>query len=499
MKVLMIGQHVNFFRSLDSVMRELCRRGHEVVFLHGTRLDDERVRAKITKDASKKRLLGRGLQAVQSEIAGVTSGYRPEPDEPWPLRLRVGRQVINRGIYFRKGHPSPDRVVEGIERSLPAGLQQKVRTPAWRMALGTRSALSVWRWIEAASPPSETLLRLLREIDPDVVLVSPTIWPKDPVEADYLHAARTLGIPTIGFINSWDNLTSKGTVHVVPDLFIVWNEPMAIEAAEIHDVPKETIRITGAPHLDAFFLLRPRMSRQEVCAQMGCPDGPYMVFLCSSRTIWENEIGMVKAMADALAREYLAGPKRAAASHAPTLVVRPHPTNPGVFKAFSYPGVVVHPKDGDQADSSASWQEYYDQLSHATCVFGLNTTAFLEAVMANRPCLTIVSEAYWRAQGRTGHFRHLLKGDFLEVCSDMDDLAAHVRRILEGADEKAEGRRGFTRWFLRPCGLDTPAGEVVADVIESAAQPRGGVAPISDGARRRSVPGLTLASEGIGR
>jgi hypothetical protein len=490
MKVLMIGQHVNFFRNLDSVMRELCRRGHEVVFLHGTRFDDARVSQKLTQD-NKKRMLGRGLQVAQSEIDGVTSGYRPEPDEAWPLRLRVGRQMISRGIYWRKGHPSPERVTGGLEKDMPDDVRVKVHTPFWRALLGTRAALRVWRWIEAAGPASPTIVSLLTETDPDVMLVSPTIWPKDPVEADYLHAARTLGIPTIGYVNSWDNLTSKGTVHVVPDLYIVWNEPIALEATEIHDIPPGAIRITGAPHLDAFFSLRPRRSRAELCAEMGCPDTPYVVFLCSSRTIWENESSMVKAMADALARE--------CGDRAPTLVVRPHPTNPAPFKAFSHPGVVVYPQGGDQADSPESWQEYYDQLAHATCVFGLNTTAFLEAVVANRPCLTIVSETYWPAQGRTGHFRHLLKGEFLEICRNIDDVATHVRRIMDGADERAEGRRAFTRWFIRPCGLDGPAGDVVASVIESAARPNPTRAPISAVARVQGVPGLTLASEGIGR
>jgi hypothetical protein len=490
MKVLMIGQHVNFFRNLDTVMRELCRRGHEVVFLHGTRLDDARVSKKLTQD-NKRRMLGRGLQVAQSEIDGVTSGYRPEPSEAWALRLRVGRQVVNRGIYLRKGHPSPERVVAGLEKDMPDDLRGTLHKPLWRAVLGTRAALSVWRWIEAASPASPTIVSLLEETDPDVMLVSPTIWPKDPVEADYLHAARTLGIPTIGYVNSWDNLTSKGTVHVVPDIYIVWNEPIALEAVELHDVPARAIRITGAPHLDMFFSLRPRMSRAELSAAMECPDAPYMVFLCSSRTIWENEASMVTAMADALAREI--------GDRAPTLVVRPHPTNPEPFKTFSHPGVVVHPKQGDQADSPESWQQYYDQLAGATCVFGLNTTAFLEAVVANRPCLTIVSERYWPAQGRTGHFRHLLKGEFLEICRDMDDVAVHVRRILDGADERAEGRREFTRWFIRPCGLDVPASDVVASVIESAARPNPGRAPISTEARRAVVPGLSLASEGIGR
>jgi|SoiMethySBSTD1v2_1073268.scaffolds.fasta_scaffold02196_8 hypothetical protein len=486
MKVLMIGQHVNFFRNLDTVMRELCARGHEVVFLHGTRLDDARVSQKLTQD-NKKRMLGRGLQMAQSEIAGVTSGYRPEPSEAWPQRLRVGRQLVNRGIYFRKGHPSPERVVAGIEKDMPDDLRGKVHKPLWRSALGTRAALRVWRWIEAASPASPTVVSLLKETDPDVMLVSPTIWPRDPVEADYLHAARTLGIPTIGYVNSWDNLTSKGTVHVVPDVYIVWNEPIAREAVEIHDIPASTVRITGAPHLDTFFSLRPRLNRAQMCGEMGCPDAPYVVFLCSSRSIWDDETSMVTAMADALAREF--------GANAPTLVVRPHPTNPDPFKTFARPGVVIHPNGGDQADSPESWQEYYDQLAGATCVFGLNTTAFLEAVVAHRPCLTIVSDTYWPAQGRTGHFRYLLKGGFLEICRDMDDLVAHVRRIMNGADERAEGRREFTRWFIRPNGLDVPASGVVASVIETVARPNAGRAPMSEVARHHGVPGLTLASE----
>ncbi len=491
MKVLMIGQHVNFFRNLDSVMRELCARGHEVVFLHGTRLDDARVMEKIAQDHTKKRMLGRGLQAAQSEIPGVTSGYRPEPDDVWAQRLRIGRQVVNRGIYFRKGHPSPERVVEGIERNLPDRLRRKIGTPLWRSALGTQTALSVWRWVEAASPASETLTTLLREIDPDVMLVSPTIWPKDPVEADYLHAGRVLGIPTIGYVNSWDNLTSKGTVHVVPDIFIVWNEAMAIEAVEIHDVPASAVRITGAPHLDAFFAMRAEKDRSAACAEMGCPDGPYVVFLCSSRTIWENEVSLVTSVADALLREL--------GDSAPTLVVRPHPTNPVPFDDYVHPKVVVYPRGGDQADSRESWQSYYDQLVNATCVFGLNSTAFLEAVVANRPCLTIVNDTFWPAQGRTGHFRHLIKGDFLNECRDASEVASCVRRVLDGVDDKAEGRRGFARWFVRPCGLDRPAGEVVADVIETTARPRAGTAAVSAAAARQLVPGLTLASEGITR
>jgi len=444
MKILIVGQHAGVFRDLDSVIRELCRRGHQVVLLHGEPLDNPTL----------------------LDVTGVTSGERPHPSEGWPRRLRVGRQVINRGIYLRKEHPSPERVVSSLEKDMPDDTRAKFRTPLWRSAIGTRTALRGWRWIEAASPASPTVLSRLRAIDPDVMLVSPDVLPKDPVEADYLHAGRTLGITTIGCPNSWDDLTSKGTTHVLPDMFLAWNEALAQEAAEIHDIPAGTIRITGTSHLDTFFSLRPRMTRADVCARLGRPDAPYIVFLGSPSTIWEDDSFMVKGLSDALAREFGVG--------APALVVIPH-----------------------QSGQPASSQEYFDQLAHATCVFGLNTPAFLDAVVANRPCLTIVNETYWPAQGRTGHFRHLLKGKFLEVCRTMDDVAGRVRRIMDGADERAADRRAFARWFIRPCGLDTPASEIVASVIETAARPNAEGAPMSTVARRHGVPGLSLASEGI--
>lgn len=445
MKILIVGQHAAVFRDLDSVIGELCRRGHQVALRHGEPLDDSKL----------------------LDMTGITNGERPEPSEAWPRRLRVGRQVINRGIYFRHEHPSPERVASTFEKDIPSDVRAKVNTPLWRSAIRSRTALNVWRCIEAASPASPTVLSLLKQIDPDVMLVSPAVWPKDPVEADYLHAGRTLGIATIGCPHSWDDLTSKGTVHVLPDIFLAWNEALAREAAEIHDIPASTIRITGASHLDTFFSLRPRMTRAEVCRRLGRPDAPYIVFLGSPITIWEDDSFMVKGLSDALAREFGGG--------APALVVMPHQS--------------VQP--------AAPLQEYFDRLAHATCVFGLNTPAFLEAVVANRPCLTIVSETYWPAQGRTGHFRHLLAGKFLEVCRDMGDVAVRVRRIMDGADERAADRRAFARWFIRPCGLDMPASEVVASVIETAARPNAERTPMSSVARRHGVPGLSLASEGI--
>ena len=490
MKVLMVAQSVNFFRNLETVIRELCRRGHEVVFLHGADLDDPRATKKMARKIQRGKLvLTRGLATVESEIQGVTSGYRPKPPEASCRALRYGRQVMNRATYLRKGHPSPTRVVEPLERDMPPRLAARVTHAPWKFLLRQPAAMAVWRSIEDASPPSASVIALLAHIQPQVLLVSPTIWPKDLVEADYIHAARIMGIPSVGCINSWDNLTSKGTIHVLPDQLMVWNEPMAREAVDVHLVPEDTVRITGAPHLDHVFTMRATTPRQILCADMGCPDDrPYVLYLCSSRTLIASEVDLATRLAAALARQR---PDRT-----PTLVVRPHPTNPAPWADVDLPGVVVHPRDGDQADSPESWQRYYNQLAHAACAFGLNSTAFLEAVVAGCPCLTIVADEFWAAQGRTGHFRHLLRGDFLEVAFDATDAARRMARILEGSDEKRDGRAAFIRWFLRPCGLDVPAAQVVADVLERSALPCESAAASY---AAEPIPGLTLRSAAIRR
>ncbi|MGE3274331.1 MAG: hypothetical protein AB7O67_04410 [Vicinamibacterales bacterium] len=490
MKALFVMQHVNFFRNLDTVLRELHRRGHRVAVLHGTKMTDPGLMARVEqKKVGRKKMtyLGRGLSAAQEAIADVEVGYRPDPPEPWYEALMMGRQVLSRGTYMRPWHPSPERVTEALEHEMPPRMQRFVRSRAARATIWRRGTLQAWRALESVSPPSPTVVDLLREAAPDVVLVSPTIWPKNPVEADYLHAARCLGIPTVGYVNSWDNLTSKGTVHVLPDVFVVWNEPLAEEAVTLHDIPPELVRITGAPHLDRFFTFSTSATREALCALMGCPDDrPYVVFLCSSRTLAPDETPLVTRIADAFDRRF--------GDAAPTIVVRPHPTNADTWNGYARRGVVVYPREGDQADTPEAWQAYFDQLALAAGTIGLNTTAFLEAAVADRPCLTIVADEYYPSQGRTGHFRHLLKGQFLEVSATHDEIAERVWRIVrEGADVQREGRRGFVRWFLRPCGVDTPASDVVADLLESMV---GAPAAMTAGPRRPEalVPGLALAS-----
>jgi hypothetical protein len=82
------------------------------------------------------------------------------------------------------------------------------------------------------------------------------------------------------------------------------------------------------------------------------------------------------------------------------------------------------------------------------------------------------------------------------VSEDFSELAARIGRVLDGADDKAEGRRRFVESFLRPKGIAVSASSVVADTIEGLV----GLSGQSPGRRERvathqTVPAMTAEGD----
>ena len=68
-----------------------------------------------------------------------------------------------------------------------------------------------------------------------MVLVTPLVdIGSDQVE--YIKASQALGIRSGLCVHSWDNLTNKGLIRIIPDRVFVWNETQRREAVTMHGV-----------------------------------------------------------------------------------------------------------------------------------------------------------------------------------------------------------------------------------------------------------------------
>ena len=72
-------------------------------------------------------------------------------------------------------------------------------------------------------------------------------------QVDYVNVAKAHGIKSALCVHSWDNLTNKGLIRVMPDRIYVWNEVQKNEAVELHGADPSDVFVTGANTYDRWF------------------------------------------------------------------------------------------------------------------------------------------------------------------------------------------------------------------------------------------------------
>lgn len=316
--------------------------------------------------------------------------------------------------------------------------------------------------MEATIPSDATIDAFLREQQPDVALVTPLIF-LGSYQADYVKSAKALGIPVAFPVFSWDNLSTKGLIHELPDQVFVWNDWQRAESVEMHGVPAERVVLTGAPRFDEFFAMTPRTSRDELCAAHGFdPRHPIVTYLCSSEFVAGDEIGFVA--------KWIAEVRRAPSLASCNILIRPHPREQKPWKQFAPPGprVAVSMPRAINAD-----QTLFDTLAHSAAAVGLNTSAQLEAGIAGTPVLTILAPEFSDGQQGTIHFTYLLKehGGFVDVAPDFDTHRQQLAAAVAGTVDRVATQR-FIEQFVRPHGLDRPATPIMVAAIEELAAHR---------------------------
>ena len=284
-------------------------------------------------------------------------------------------------------------------------------------------------------------------------------------ETDYIKAAKVLGIPAAYAVLSWDNLTIKGKMHILPDILLVWNSVQIGEAWEHHGMPKEKIRLIGATVFDHWFKGHPvKSSREEFCRKHGMdPKKPIFTYLGSSANIAKDETAVVLNLKKSLE----GSPDKKARSA--QMIFRPHQANMAVYENFPEENGIFHFPKGRIKDPVETERLYYDTLIHSDFLLGINTSAMLEAIILDRPVVSYLTDEFKKTQSDAQHFQELVAENTMEITKDPEEFAKIASKLLAGVDNMREQRKRFIKKFIRPNGRDMSAGEHAADEIEKLA------------------------------
>jgi len=378
---------------------------------------------------------------------------------------------------YQQASKLADRAAGRLARELGAAAGD-VQRPTVLAASPSARVAGAFARAERAIPRDPIYDEFLRSVAPDVVLVTPGLH-FGSGQADFVKSAQGSGIPAWMLLFSWDNLSTKGALHVAPDLMFVWNERQRREAVELHDYPANRVIVAGAPRFDPFFALRSAIPRRDFFAPLDLdPVVPTLLYLCSSRFIAEDEPRFIATWLGAL---------RAAGGRLGTsnVVIRPHPDVP--FEADGEPQVVhwrglpqatgwAHRPFGDPGavvlrTTYRTQEAFFECLHHADAVVALNTSAELEAGIAGRPVFTVLAnDRSADGQAQTLHFNYLLRehGGFVSYAPNLPSHMAQLETAL-AAPPPADHIQRFVHEFLRPPG-DEPVAPLLARMVAERAE-----------------------------
>lgn len=478
-RILFVMLHPGFIRYFEGGLQALADAGHDV------HLAFEVSHAKLGADVAARRLMERvprvtcGTTPARPEsvrqflargdrdaVRSGASPRRPSREEAWESLATSVRLLQDYLRFFDPAFAGASTLRARAEKRLPKIYASVVRPLARSSALARR-ALAAWlRAIERLIPVPVAVDQYVRGQRPDALLVTPLIE-LGSQQVDYVKCARRLGIPSALCVASWDNLTSKGLVRVVPDRVIVWNEMQKAEAVALHGVAPDRVAVTGAQTFDRWFAASPGRAREEFCRMVGLdPARLFLVYVGSSMFIAPDEVPFVERWIRAVRRA--ADPRLSQAG----ILIRPHPANARQWNAFDLdglPAVRIWPPVGTDQNAPGFWQDFHESLAYCAAVVGINTSAQIEAAIVGRPVFTIRAPAFAHGQDGTLHFRHLVGQD--GPVRVADSLGEHVAQLAElvarggPAPDEERARRAFVRQFVRPHGIDRPASPQFAAAV----------------------------------
>ena len=306
---------------------------------------------------------------------------------------------------------------------------------------------------------SSSLVERMRADCSLVVLANVQSHPAVP----FLLAARRLGIPTVGYVASWDHTVGKGIVSPHVTRYVVQNEVMRDDLVRYHDVEPQRVSVTGWPQTDVFQRRRPRSEYEAVLEELGLdPAKPVVLVAGNTPTNAPHEGRFVRRLVDwwlsSGARERL------------QLLFRPHPRDVDWRERFAAP--LTEPGIAVQEPSYTDLETLATLLQHVDCVVANAGTILLDSLVNDRPAVCVLYDEGAMSDERhaelnvTGkHYAELLHSDAFLRATSFEEVVAGIDRALAEPTELAPERERVARDVVGE--VDGRAAERVVDAIVS--------------------------------
>jgi hypothetical protein len=211
------------------------------------------------------------LTSILPFANGTTGNWEQAPLGMGSFARQVLRQTLGYAHMYRADTRSMrfnrNRVIPGPWRARALRRSTKALGKLAATDRGVRTLERAYFQTARLSREYTAFRQVFQERLPAVVFSSTQ---KAPEALPAVLAARDLGIPTVAFIVSWDNLTTKAHIGAPFDHYFVWGKQMKTDLLEIYpDVQPQQVHVSGTPQFDCYRDPALRWSREQFFARIG--------------------------------------------------------------------------------------------------------------------------------------------------------------------------------------------------------------------------------------
>lgn len=338
----------------------------------------------------------------------------------------------------------------------------------------------VVRFFDRFVPLDRHIVGLLDRYKPDLVVIPDIVFPPDRI---FLRAAKRKGYTVLGLIRSWDNLTSKGVIQILPDKLIVYTTTMKEEAKKYAGMREENLLVTGLPHYDIFFR-PPKIDRATFLRGLGI-DPTKRIILCAP--FFDQYTGSAVVIIKELVRAIETG-RLPNDLH---IIVRFRPATPDIPDELGVedsPYVTVtrpcsHYFKVRNLQAPAKDWEFTEEdldllmnsLRYSDVVINTISTLSIDAALFDKPVINVRFDADPNVPPKHSvnlviqhdHYKAIEDSGGVALAWNMEELLTAVSRYLRDPSLDREGRKRIIYEQIET--LDDQAGKRVARIIKEMA------------------------------
>lgn len=340
-------------------------------------------------------------------------------------------------------------------------------------AAARRSVRSLIRFFDYYCIGDPGFGAVLARYRPDAVVVTSVF---DDGESSMLRESKKRGIKTFGYVNSWDKLTARASVRILPDTLIVFNEILKREAREYADMPENRIAVCGIPQYDQYITDMPT-PREEFFRKNGFDTAKHLILYAPvGITFSDSDWEVIDLLHELISNKEI---------HNAQLLVR-FPPNDFLdeqelsrrpWMKYDLPGIRFGKERSEDWDMNFDeLRRLTDLLAYSAVVVGYSASIIVDAAVLGKPSVGVnfeVKQSQSLALSpiqryKTEHFKKVLRAGGIRLAGSRQELVDSINGYLRDPSLDKDKRQRFVQ---EQCWrLDGKSGERVAKVVLSAAR-----------------------------